>query len=332
MSQLQSSNQLFTQFYDKLHSIATDLTRAYSLHNENFHDHQSNMLRWLDFRLRYIDPKPREVIFSDCFPKILPLDIEEALLGLVNCFLRGDDINAHQGRGLTEFDLNNQNRARRTDLLWADWAIHHLHLSLPAEEHGYTARSDWLLFCVVLDEHVLFLDALPHETPHFSNPELIETLFRNWPSIAEKNKLVGIQTPSKHSLSDIAAARKGGVNLTFSYRGNAYIGLGLGVSSASTPTRVTLVMNHCIRSARMLAKEVLRPGSQYRNESLGRGIDAPTFELAQTERGLAIFEQQAKAAWILPRRVNAGALIDVGALHDNILPEWAMKCFVPNTM
>jgi hypothetical protein len=330
MNQIQTSDQLFNQFYEKLHTVAADLTRAYMLRYEEFHEHLSSpMLRWLDFRLRYIDPKPRMVLFSDRFPKILPLDIEGSMLNLAKRLLRGDDINAHQGRGLTDFDdISGKSRTRRTDLLWADWAIHHLHLSQTTKGDGYATRSDWLLFCAVLDNHVLFLDVLPHETRHFSNPELIETLFRNWPSIAEQNKLGGIMAGnSTHSVEDIAAARKSGLALMINYRGEAYMGPGLGVSGASTPTRVMLTMDHCMRYAHNLAKEVLRPESQFRSESIGRGIRIPNFELALTKRGLSIFENHSNIAYPLPRRVDGGALAYAGALHDNILPEWAMKCF-----
>lgn len=82
-----------------------------------------------------------------------------------------------------------------------------------------------------------------------------------------------------------------------------------------------------MHNARILAEEVLRPESQFRTESIARGISVPKFELALSERGLSIFENHSNVAWALPRRADR-TLEYAGILHDNILPKWAMKCFV----
>lgn len=48
----------------------------------------------------------------------------------------------------------------RTDLLWADWGIHHFHLtkSENLDENGFCKRSDFLLFAIVRNDCVYFLD------------------------------------------------------------------------------------------------------------------------------------------------------------------------------
>lgn len=174
---------------------------------------------------------------------------------------------------------------------------------------------------------MLFLDVLPHETRNFSNPDLAETLFRNWPSIAERFKLVGATTSSQYSAEEIAMARKAGLALSVPYKGECYMSPGLGITSASTPLRVTMTMDHCGRSARTLAKEVLHPKSQFRRNAAEMGVSIPRFELALTARGISIYEHHSKTAWPLPRRKDRSVLDYAGMLHDNILPEWAMKCF-----
>lgn len=88
------------------------------------------LFRWLDFRLRYIDPLPRSVLVSKKFPKRLPVSAETGLHLLERRFRDGIDVNPYQSKSLIRFnDLSGEKRAKRTDFLWADWGITHLHLS-----------------------------------------------------------------------------------------------------------------------------------------------------------------------------------------------------------
>jgi len=60
------------EFHRNIDLIATELLDAYSLKfNQEASNLSSPLLRWLDFRYRYVDPMPRQVVFSDKFQKAL---------------------------------------------------------------------------------------------------------------------------------------------------------------------------------------------------------------------------------------------------------------------
>lgn len=316
------------RFGNNLDSIATSLIRAFGLRHNKYYSHLSSpMLRWLDFRLRYIDPQPRKVWLSDQFPKTLPSAIGETLLRLVARLSDGEDINQHQGKGLTlHHDTSGEKKDQRTDLLWAEWCIHHLHLSAPASHEVYAERSDWLLFCVVLEQDVLLIDVLPHETDNFSDTHLIETLFRNWPALAKQYELKGLLAgDSGWKPRDIANLRKAGVTVPFTYEGRVYMGPGMGITTASTSLRVGMVGDFCMHYVRQLAQYVNEPSCQFREHPIIRKIDKPNFELALTPQGIAVYEEKSNIAWPLPRRATCGDAYYLGALHDNILPDWVLR-------
>jgi hypothetical protein len=119
-------------FIQDAESIAKTLIELFSLkYSEETPELANPILRWLDFRLRYIDPLPREVVFSRRFSeRNLSAESNAALKIIVDLIRSGGDINPYQGRGLIlRHDTSGDKKDSRTDLLWADWRIHHLHLS-----------------------------------------------------------------------------------------------------------------------------------------------------------------------------------------------------------
>lgn len=57
----------------------------------------------------------------------------------------GEDINSCQSIGLTiNNDISSNRRDKRTDSLWAEWGMHHLHVEINKRKPTdyYTKRSD----------------------------------------------------------------------------------------------------------------------------------------------------------------------------------------------
>lgn len=171
--------EIAARFQRNVDDIAKDFIAAYSLKfTQEVENLNSPLLRWLDFRFRYIDPQPRQVVFSDNFPKkALPEDANAGLQNLVRLIQSGADINPYQGRGLVlRNDTSSQRGESRTDLLWADWNIHHFHLSAAPIPEGqfFSHPADYLAFCIVGGDLVAFIDVLRHpDNLGFSNPDQI---------------------------------------------------------------------------------------------------------------------------------------------------------------
>ncbi|MCZ5459938.1 hypothetical protein O5625_24905, partial [Escherichia coli] len=81
-------------------------------------------------------------------------------------FTTGGDVNPYQSKTLTLFnDTSGKKATKRTDNLWADWGIHHLHLPLNpvSSSKKYSDRAEWVLFLKVYSNDVLFIDIKHHD-------------------------------------------------------------------------------------------------------------------------------------------------------------------------
>ncbi len=292
------------------------------------------LLRWLDFVCRHIQLVPRKIIASSKFPKVPHVDAERALTNLLKLIESGSDINPYQSKGLIlHNDTSGEKRQRRTDLLWADWGIHHLHLTdVPLASGSYfSERSPWLLFCIVGSDFLGLIDVRNHgEKDLFSDPDLIKTVAESWPEIMERYRIKGILAPSKsHPPNEVSALRKGGLTSFVKIGSHAYMGPGMGLTSASTSTRVSLAVLKVRRYVRELAKTVFDPNNQFKKEALASGVTNPEFNLRITERGMAVYEKSESKAFLLPRVTSMNSLNFLAELHDLIAPSWVIN-FVLN--
>ncbi len=200
------ASPLETSFLADLENIALDLIKAFGLrYKQEQVDLSWPLMRWMDFRHRYVEPIPRPTVFSDKFHRMqLPPDAARALHQLVGMFEAGVNVNPYQGRGLI---INNDTSAlaghKRTDLLFADWGILHFHLTtklIPAGQY-FSAPADYLAFCLVGGDAVAFIDVLRHPSREgFANMDLFETMARNWPEYIEQYRLRGI-LPGRRTLT-----------------------------------------------------------------------------------------------------------------------------------
>lgn len=324
---------LVQKFKENIDSIASDFIGAFGLKHGSDVPHLSGpLLRWLDFRLRYVDPIPRKILISNKFPKQISEDISPALENLKSKILAGEDINPYQGKGLVQHhDTSGEKRQNRTDLLWADWGILHFHItnSPISNESYFSDRSKWLLFCYLHGEYCFFIDIRRHdEEDLFSNPELIEILIRNWPDVMERFRLKGILSPDSKDLpsaKEIDALRRGGVSTFVLVDGGVYVGPGRGVTSASTPGIVTQAMIEVTRRIKFLAERVEDPSEMYLSKMAELEITNPSFQLIITPRGMAVYESKSTIAFLPPERTQTQPTYPFTELADLVASPWAVN-------
>lgn len=324
---------LASDFLLNLDSIASDLVRCFGLkHSQEIENLKEPLLRWLDFRLRYIDPKPRKVLLSNKFPKRMSRDVKDALEHLIHLIQRGENINVYQGKGLiSHHDISGSKRQNRTDLLWTDWGIIHLHLTKAPmrEKECFSGRSEWLLFGIPGDDFFAVIDVRHHlEEDVFSDPELMRILVESWPEMMNRFEIKGVVAQAEADLlgpEEHAILRKSGVVGLMTIQGKVYCPPGMGVSSASTPARVTFAMDTARRCVRDLASLVSSSDDEFQTEVRAHGIEEPCFALCVTPRGLAVYESHLNKAWLLPRRKEASEPNYLADLQNLIAPEWATE-------
>ena len=148
--------ELAAEFVSNIESISSDFVTFFGLrHKKEVANLSDSFFRWMDFRLRYIEPKPRTVHLSKKLHRLLPTTINRPLRHLFYMIQKGHDVNPYQGKGLIlHHDTSGKSRFNRTDLLWAEWGIIHLHLAMKPIRRGryFCEPSDWLLFAIIGDD------------------------------------------------------------------------------------------------------------------------------------------------------------------------------------
>ena len=291
------------------------------------------LLRWVDFTLRYIPPVRRRILVSNKFPLKLPPEPEVGLHRIEQMLIWGEDVNPYQSKTLTQFnDTSGQKRKKRTDGLWADWGIHHLHLPLSPVASGepYSARSKWLLFLMIYKDAALFIDVKDHnEANLFSLHDLIETYVRCWPEHAERYRAkgaIGLSRKKPLTDSEHGALRDAGLSTLLEIDGKVYLGPGMGITSAVTSAQGSRLRNQIRSNTRLIAREVARVDGQFSQKMKTLGITSPEFNLAFLPEGdLGIHEMVSNWCWRFSRQNTNNPNDLFSTWHNEFMPIWAGK-------
>lgn len=225
-------DELKNKFWKDLQGISTSLIKVFKLQYDAKVENPID--RWISFVTRLIEPKERFTYFSKGFWERVPKNYFPEIHFLADKFEYGEDVNIFQSSTL----LSNspaEKKGRRTDLLLADWGIHHFHLVTSNEirKNGLSHRSEYLLFAYVGDDFACFLDVKPHKPDPFADPSLIKQIVESWPELAEMRKLKGVLPGKELTEKEITLLRKSGCMVPAIVNNNIYM-IGGGITSAGT--------------------------------------------------------------------------------------------------
>ncbi|MCP2090034.1 UNVERIFIED_ORG: hypothetical protein J2Y81_006121 [Paraburkholderia sediminicola] len=323
------------QFYSDISDISMRLVRAYGLAHRAPDDQPDLALeRWMDYRLRHINPQPREVQKSNRFPiGGLPSDVREALCLIEARFSNGDEVNPYLSKGILNNDVANLKQQNRTDGLWADWGIHHFHLTTEPLAVGqrFSKRSGWLLFAKVYDDAVAFIDVRDHNEDFlWTQADLLKTFISSWPEQAEPFRISTMKVePREQTPETLQTLRSAGVFVPIEHEGNFYFGPGGGVTTSATSTKVSVACMSVRTDARRIATWLEMPDNVLRAELRSRGVEDPQFAIGCNDVGLILGEMTAPDCyWQLARSGGEDASNPMQALHDLFLPEWAAVALI----
>lgn len=315
------------KFASDLDRITTQLIASYGLKfNQNISNLSEPLLRWVDFRLRLIEPKPRKIVFSNKLPiKNLSVQVNTGLAKLEKAIKSGKDINPYQSKGLIKFnDTSGKSNAKRTDLLFADWNIHHLHITDKAivKDEYFSARDctngdGKLLFCLILDDVVGYIDIKDHsDNDLFSDKSIIETAIKSWPEYYDKFLVNGILPSGKQfTNSEIGSLRNNGINVLLEVENKIY-SLG-GITSASTHTKATFYVDKISSWIDDVADFVDDSNGECQSYLKFNDITMPVFSLELTPKGICVFEETTNTAFNFPKSNNN--------FFEFIFPSWMLN-------
>jgi len=197
-------------------------------------DLRSLLRKTINLQARQIPIMKWEIKYSD---SLMSDTFDRRILDRVNVVkneaVNGLNLNPRLSRNVRDIDFN--------DLLFNDWGINHLHLGSNLEDDGSISRTDDLLFLIVQEPILYFIDVLPHKCG-FTATSLLETIHRNWPDLLSPFTLQGVLA-SKNNPTDkeIKQLRKSGVQIIIGLSdGCVYGPRGGGYSTAGTNVRHTM--------------------------------------------------------------------------------------------
>ncbi len=321
------SDELATQLKDDIDAMCRSLLTAFDItFSEATVDRGAATSRWLDFRSRYVEPCPREIVLSGRFPKSLPEPIRRGFQDLLEKFRSGADVNPHQSKTLTGY--KRPGPRFRTDMLFADWGMVHFHLDDEPLPPGarFTKRSTWLAFCFVTPKQVAVVDVVPHPdraNKEFADPELLNTAMRSWPETFEHLKVSGLMPHPPMTMNQIHALRSNSANAFFTFDGQAYMSPGGGYMSNKTRMDGYMRLMVLTRDVDALAEALTDPSEQFLNNAYVEDIDAPIFSIKIHEHGVGLYERTSGVLFG-PSATGEKDAFGLRRLSELLLPEWAM--------
>ncbi|MEJ3599189.1 hypothetical protein WFH67_01435 [Vibrio vulnificus] len=321
------SGQKFQGLMEDIDRICLSLIES---HNLKFTQKEENLssplMRWLDFVSRYVPPCKRQICLSmELAAKLensLPKQVVTQFSKFAHSSNQGLDLNPFQSKGLIlHNDISDRKKQKRTDLLFADWGIHHFHLSNEiAPEQYFSVRSDWLLFALVYRNSVFCIDVLPHsEKDIFSRKQMLEVVYGNWPSLLEPYEMKGVVAGNNWSDSEIAELRNAGISSSYLIGGKVFIPNGLGLTTAAVPVKNINMAQNVVHGVRCIANFIESESSGF--EPIGN--PPYKFELSLTAEGLALYDVNNNVAYKLARENQRDDALNL--LCNLVAPKWAWK-------
>jgi hypothetical protein len=328
---------VFKQFYEDINHIALAWIHQEELSFATAEQTPSRELifRWLDYCHRRVEPRPRKVHASKLFPKNLPATVATGLSNLINLLQAGGDINPYQSKTILKNDTSASKKHLRTDQLWADWGIHHLHLTdVPLSVTSKFSRRDcsdgqcYVAFLWFYEDDVLLIDVKNHSeisSELWANADLLKTVKDAWPQVMSLYELKAIMTaPQQTQISndDRYQLRRHGINPAITIDDTLYAPPNSGLSTAGTAMKVTEAVIRLRRWLKALAIACLDGSGRIQEHLKAESNLENKFQLMVTPEGLTIFENNIQKAFTLEKAYPTEC--------DLIAPKWMYASLFAN--
>uniref|UniRef100_UPI0025E99EBE hypothetical protein n=1 Tax=Sulfurimonas sp. TaxID=2022749 RepID=UPI0025E99EBE len=199
-----------TLIYDQfLDDIRESVNKEFSYYNVSIKENENisfTLLYYVNWRRRFICQANRTVIYSTEIKKNNKyLKYKKTIDKIEYKLKNAEEITSYLSKGIIEtpYICNSKSQANDKDTFLNAFNIHHLHLGDKYLEKdkifdiNFIARTKELLFILIKNDKVYFLDILEHD---FYNENLFRIIKNNWSQILEPYKLNGI-SPIKNEIN-----------------------------------------------------------------------------------------------------------------------------------
>lgn len=202
------------------------------------------MIALCNFMEKIVSIKPRKVYFSRYLIKKIDEDLNKDIIEKIELFKKkfenGEDINSNLSKGI--FNSNSW------DYILNIWNIRHLHLSESVElnrSEMSNNRSDYLLFFVLNEENVYFIDVRKHPRgAGFTSFQFLEILDESkWLNLIgfEEHKDINVK-PVIEKDEDIYELTKRGLNISVYKINGKYYMKNIGITSKGGKINHTFIL------------------------------------------------------------------------------------------
>ena len=281
-------------FKSDLIAIAKGYFSTEGISFEDSGDASDFAARYFEMRIRRIDPGPRGVHFScelhrslgelaretDSEKRDKAIEAWRTVFYLRHLFVKG-------GRVTTHLSKKVKKTGRRDGLLW-DYGMHHFHLCRKLDESGFIERSDYLLFAIVADTDVFFVDVRKHkdrEKLQWVRQSLVGIVYGNWPALTNSRVLHGV---SANTLTDeeIQELRTKNINHVSNLGGQAVAPLGWGTNSGGGSTYCRVWGDKLVNEIELHEQYFYRQPNELQEKLKATGVDISgdmEFELVELD-------------------------------------------------
>lgn len=212
----------------------------------NIPDNRELMIHYFTTCDRIVKKKPRKV--HEAAGIVIPPSRQAGYDALKERFEKGESVMPHLSKQIKGLKFQ--------DKMLFDWGIHHFHLGDTIEPDGFVKQHDELVYAIVEENDVYFIDILDHN--HWSNINLLERVLANWPHLLDGFRTGGTPVVSFGS-NEVDQLRGINVNpiVTLS-DGNGYIGRGMGFTAAGTSANATILTNKMAGDLLQIEKQVMK--------------------------------------------------------------------------
>ena len=237
----------------------------------NLPDDREAMIYYFTICARIVKTKPRTV--HEAKNIVIPPARKAGYDALKNRFEKGESVMPYQSKKIKGLMFQ--------DKMLFDWGIHHFHLHDVIEPDGFVKQRDELLYAIMEDNDVYFIDVKEHN--HWSDKDLLEPVLANWPHLLKPYQISGTPVTDFNS-KDIGQLREANVNLVLTLSdGHGYMGRGMGVTTAGTSANATIQMINMARCLKGLEKQVKEKNTNVSGQT-------PVFTLVR-ENGLIYLKE-----------------------------------------
>ncbi|PET28310.1 hypothetical protein CN518_24500 [Bacillus anthracis] len=237
MDLLEDLNTILQNEFEKL---------GYQIPKKDTHDLLTALFNLQD---KTVSVRRRKVhISKELRAKEIEKPYNDYLKQIRNKFKNGKNVNPHLSK-MSE-------KPYKKDLLLYDWGIHHLHINNKLDDKGFIERSDYILFFVLKEDDVYFIDVTKHkleDRTEFSQQYLLGILKRNWSHLLEPFKMPGIiGLAEKNDDKGHSMMRNSGITTLVEVCGEVYGLIGGGISTAKTNIAHTQKADEIFRSIKKI--------------------------------------------------------------------------------